>query len=86
MHADEDQTVSGTYQAAEDEEQEQDAEEDEEIETDGRAERPPSSVAAPPTESQQQSQKSRDEIAMEQALAKYSAQLELGSSHVRTCL
>jgi len=67
----EDQTVP-SYQPDEEQQPEQEQEEEEEeeevSETDVGPERQPAAAA--------EQQKSRDEIAMEQALAKYSAQLE----------
>lgn len=77
-----DQTVP-TFQP-DDEQETEEAEDDEEEEEDGdtddagsRRERPPP-PPGPPSPASGEQQKTRDEIAMERALAKYSAQLERG--------
>jgi len=67
---DEDQTVP-SFQADEEQAEEEDEEEEE---TGGKASRP----ERPPLPGGQQHHKTRDEIAKERALAKYSAQLEQG--------
>jgi len=71
---DQDQTVP-SFQADEERAVEEEEEEEEEEETDGKPDGPERS--SPPTDQQQ---KTRDEIAKEKALAKYSAQLEQGQS------
>jgi len=82
-----DQTVP-TFQP-DDEQETEEAEDDEEEEEDGdtddagsRPERPPPPPGppppGPPSPASGEQQKTRDEIAMERALAKYSAQLERG--------
>ena len=73
---DEDQTVPSFHDDEQQQQQQaEEEEEEEEEETDGKASRP----ERPPLPAAHE-QKSRDEIAKERALAKYSAQLEQGWS------